>query len=234
MGNLTVMISGAFHAPYAEVLPEFERRTGCSVTTLLGSSEGGAPDCIPERLKRGEPTDIVVMARRALDAMVMAGHVVRGSEVDLIRSKIAMAVRPGLPVPDISTAAAFRKAMLEAKSIAYAASVSGSYVTGEVFARLGIADAVMPKARCIYSERVGRVLLRGEADIGFQQLSELVPIEGIVVVGTLPEELQRVTIFSTGIARSSADPAAARELIEFLASPAAHAAIARFGLEPAG
>jgi molybdate transport system substrate-binding protein len=127
---------------------------------------------------------------------------------------------------------ALRRTLLEAKSIAYSGSVSGLYLSSELFPRLGIADQIMPKSKRIDGERVAAVVARGEAEIGFQQISELLPVAGIDYVGPLPPEVQRVTIFSAGVAASSRAPAAARALIRFLASPAAAAAILKSGLEP--
>ena len=162
--------------------------------------------------------------------LVRDGRVVPGSRVDLARSIIGMVVRAGAPKPDISTVDAFRKALLDAKSIAYSASASGVYIENEMYRRLGIHDEAMPKSRRVYSERVGTVVARGEAEIGFQQVSELLPIQGIEMLGPLPTELQRVTVFSAGVAAGAREPDAARELIRFLASPAAEEAVAASGL----
>jgi len=121
---------------------------------------------------------------------------------------------------------------LDAKSIAYSASASGVYLSTEMFARLGIAEEIKPKTRRIESERVAAVVARGDAEIGFQQVSELLPEKGTDYVGPLPIELQRVTVFSAGIATGSKEPDAARELVKFLASPTASAAVTKSGLEP--
>jgi molybdate transport system substrate-binding protein len=156
------------------------------------------------------------------------------SHVPLARSSIGMAVRAGAPRPDISSVAALKRALLQAKSIAYSASVSGDYLSTELFQRLGIAGEVLPKSRRIEGERVGAVLARGEAEIGFQQISELLPEAGIDIVGPLPAEVQKVSVFSAGVAAASKNPGAAYELIQFLASPNAAEAITRSGLEPLG
>ena len=128
---------------------------------------------------------------------------------------------------------AFKQALIAAKSIAYSDSASGVYVSTELFQRLGIADELRAKSREIKSERVGNVVARGEAEIGFQQISELLPVHGIDFVGPLPPELQKITVFSAGIAVTAKEPSAAKTLIEFLASPASVAAINKSGLEPA-
>ncbi len=143
-----------------------------------------------------------------------------------------MAVRAGAPKPDISSPAALKRALLQAKSIAYSDSASGVYVSTELFQRLGIADQVKGKSRMIPAEPVGAVVARGEAEIGFQQMSELLPVAGIDLVGPLPSEVQKITVFSAGVATSAKEPQAARALIRFLASPEAAPAISKTGLEP--
>jgi molybdate transport system substrate-binding protein len=230
--KLDVMSSAGFAVAYLELVPEFERASGTKLTTSYGPSIGSAPDAIPSRLQRGEPVDVVVMASPGLGELIKQGKVAADSRVDLARSRIGIAVRAGTPRPDISTVAAFKQALLAARSIAYSDSVSGVYVSTELFERLGIADQVKSKSTQIQSERVGNSVARGEAEIGFQQISELLPVPGIDIVGPIPGELQKITIFSAAVAVSSRDPQAARALIRFLSSPRAISAIARSGLEP--
>jgi molybdate transport system substrate-binding protein len=143
-----------------------------------------------------------------------------------------MAVRAGAPKPDISTVEALIRTLLEAKSIAYSASASGIYVSTKLFPRLGVAEQVRDKSIRVVSERVGTVVARGDAEIGFQQVSELLPIPGLDYVGPLPSEAQEITVFSAGVATAAKNPQAARELIQFLASPAVVPAIRKVGLEP--
>ncbi|MCZ6753652.1 MAG: substrate-binding domain-containing protein [Acidobacteria bacterium] len=231
--EINVMTSGGFAAPYNELVPEYERATGNKIVTAYGASMGNAPDSIPMRLERGEPADVVILSAAALDELIQQGKVVPGSRVDLVRSKIGMAVRAGAPQPDISTVEALISTLLEAESIAYSASVSGTYLSTELFPRLGIADQIRDKSKKIQSERVGAVVARGDAEIGFQQISELLPIPGIDFVGPLPPEVQKISVFSAGVAVGAKDPDAARALIEFLSSPAAVPAITKNGLEPA-
>jgi len=142
-----------------------------------------------------------------------------------------MAVRAGARKPDISTVAALTRALLEAQSVAVSSSVSGNYFTNELFPQLGLADRLKGRVRRIEGERVGAVVARGDAEIGFQQISELLPVPGIDVVGPLPPEVQRVTVFAAGVAARSTYPDAARAYIRFLASPAASSAVAKSGLE---
>jgi molybdate transport system substrate-binding protein len=231
-GDLNVMSSGGFTAAYRQLLPEFERSAGAHVTTSYGPSMGTAPDAIPVRIARGEPVDVVIMVGAQLDKLIGEGKVVATSRVDLGKSMVGMAVRAGAPKPDISTVDSFKKALLDAKSIAYSDSASGAYVSNVLFKRLGIADELAPKSREIPSEPVGNVVARGEAEIGFQQVSELLPVNGITFVGPIPAELQKITVFSAGIATSSKEPELGRTLLRFLSSPDARAAIINSGLEP--
>lgn len=231
--EIKVMTSGGFTAAYKELAPDFERATGHKITTAYGASMGGAPDSIPSRLGRGEPADIVILAAPALEALIKDGKVVPGSRVDLVHSNIGMVVRPGGPRYDISNLEAFKRTLLEAKSIAYSASASGVYLSTELFPKLGVWDQIKDKSRRIESERVAAVVARGDAEIGFQQISELLEVKAAEFVGPLPEGAQRTTIFSAGIATGAKEPDAARELIRYFTSPAAVPAIKRSGLDPA-
>jgi molybdate transport system substrate-binding protein len=230
--EIKVVSSGGFAAAYRELVPEFERATGHKVVTGWGPSMGNTPQAIPQRLARGEPVDVVIMVGYALGDLAKEGKVLPDSQRDLARSLIGVAVRAGAAKPDIGSADAVKRALLQAKSIAYSDSASGVYISTEMFQRLGIADQVKGKSRMIPAEPVGLVVARGEAELGFQQMSELKPIEGIELVGPLPPELQKVTVFSAGIVTTSKEPDAAKALIAFLASPAAAAAIVKSGIEP--
>jgi molybdate transport system substrate-binding protein len=230
--EIKVMTSGAFTAPYLEVTPEFERTTHNKIVTVYGASMGNAPDSIPSRLQRGEPADVVILAAEALEQLIKQGKVVAGSRVDLVRSSIGMAVRAGAPKPDINSVDALKRTLLQAKSIAYSASASGVYLSHELFQRLGIADQIIGRCKRIANEPVGAVVARGDAEIGFQQISELLPVPGIDYVGPLPPGVQKITLFSAGVALGAKEPDAARALIKFLASPATATAIKKSGLEP--
>ena len=231
--EVKVMISGGFSEAYNNLVPEFERATRNTVATARGPSMGATPQAIPNRLQRGEPADVVIMVGEAFDELVKQGKVVSGSRVDLARSYIAMAVRAGAPKPDISTVDALKRTLLAAKSIAYSDSASGVYLSTVLFPRLGIAEQIKDKSRMIPAEPVGGVVARGDAEIGFQQVSELKPVPGIDIVGPLPAEAQKVTVFAAGIATGAKEPEAGKALIDFLASPAAGAAITKSGMEPA-
>jgi molybdate transport system substrate-binding protein len=229
---IRVVSSAGFAAAYRALAPAFERATGNTLVTSWGPSMGNTPGAVPARIRRGEPIDVVIMVGDALGDLIKEGKVIADSRVDLARSSIGVAVRTGAPKPDISSVDAVRRALLAAKSIAYSDSASGVYVSTELFKRLDIVDQVAGKSRMIPAEPVGAVVARGEAELGFQQMSELKPIAGIELVGPLPPELQKITIFSAGIVVGATEPDAARSLIAFLASPSAAAAIKESGLEP--
>jgi molybdate transport system substrate-binding protein len=229
--EIKVMTSGAFTAAYLKLAPQFERAAGHRLVTEA-TSMGTGSTSIEARLAAGEAIDVVIVADASLEQLIKNQRIVPGTRVDLARSAIGMAVRKGAPKPDISSVEALRRTLLAAKSIAYSASVSGSYLSTELLQRLGVADQVLPKSRRIEGERVAAVVARGEAEIGFQQISELLPEPGIDFVGPLPAEVQRVTVFSAGVGAAARHPDAARSLIRFLASPAAIPAIRESALEP--
>ena len=230
--EVRVMISGGLTAAYKALVPEFERATGHKVLTADGPSMGTTSNAIPVRLDRGEPADVLIMVGYALEDLAKNGKVIADSKIDLVKSPIAVAVKAGTPKPDISTPDALKRALLAVKTIAYSDSASGVYVSTEMFGKLGIADEMKDKARKIPATPVGEIVARGDAEIGFQQMSELKPVEGIDIIGPLPDELQKITIFSAGIASASKEPDAGKALIKFLASPAARAEIVKSGMDP--
>jgi molybdate transport system substrate-binding protein len=229
--DVSVATSGTFTAAYLELVPQLERVTNDKIVTAATSMGVGA-DSIPSRVQRGEPIDVVIVADTALEQLIDDGLVLADSRVDLARSGIGLAVRAGAPLPDISTVDALKATLLNAQSIAYSASVSGTYVSTELFQRLGIADQVAAKSRRIDGERVGAVVARGDAQIGFQQMSELLPIAGLTIVGPLPAEVQKTSVFSAGVVKASGQPDAARALIRYLGSAEAASIVAKTGLEP--
>lgn len=230
--EVRVISSGGFTAAYRQLVPRFETATGKSVVSAYGASMGDAPDAIPQRLARGEPTDVIILARSALDGFADRGVVRPDSRVDLAESRIGIAVKAGTPKPDIATVEALKQALLAAPTIAYSASASGVYVSSELYKRLGIEAEVAPKSRRILSERVAAVVARGDATLGFQQISEIVGVPGADLVGPIPAEVQQVTIFSAGILTNARNPEAAAELIRYLASPGAAETVAATGLDP--
>jgi molybdate transport system substrate-binding protein len=232
--EIRVMTSGAFTAAYLELIPRLELLTKKKLVTAA-TSIGTGETSIPNRLRRGEPADVVIVADGVLAGFIKEGLIMPDSYTPVARSAIGMAVRKGAPKPDIGTVDTLKRTLLEAKSIAYSASVSGEYLTKQLYQRLGIADQVMSKSRLIGGgERVGAVVARGEAEIGFQQISELLPIAGIDHVTPLPQEVQKVSVFSAGVAVNTTDSDAAHAIIRFLSSPEAAGAITKSGLEPIG
>ena len=231
--EVRVMISGGLTAAFNALVPEFERETGNKVQVSYGPSMGTTANAIPVRLDRGEPADVLIMVGDALGDLIKKGKVVEASRVDLVKSPIGIAVKAGAPKPDISTSDAVKRALLAAKSVAYSDSASGVYVSTEMFDKLGIAADMKDKARMIPATPVGEIVAKGEAELGFQQISELKPVKGIDIIGPLPADLQKITVFSAGIATVSKEPEAGKALIKFLTtSPVAKEEIVKSGLDP--
>ena len=229
--EIKVLASGGFRAAYLALAPGFEVASGHKVVSIWGGSMGSAPTTIPSRLQRGEVYDVIIMAREGLDELIRQGKVIAGSRVDLARSMIGMAVRAGAPSPDISSMDAFKHTLAQAQSVAFSSSASGVYLMG-LFERLGIGEQMKAKSRQVSGEPVGEVLARGDAQIGFQQVSELLPVKGIEFVGTLPAELQEITVFSGGIGASAPQADAGRALLTYLVAPANAAAVSASGMQP--
>ena len=232
MAQVKVIISGGFSTAYRQLLPEFEKSTGISVTTGSGASQGKGPQTIAGQLERGASFDIVIMSREGLSELMAAGRIVPGSDVDLATAAIGVAVRAGAPKPEIGTVEGFKRALLGAKLIAVPQSTSGIYLLKEVFPKLGVADRIKVKVTERGSQAAGMVA-SGEADMAVQPVSELLSVPGIQYVGRIADELQLIQMFSAAIVQGSKQPEAAKRLIQFLASERAAAAITKNGMEPA-
>jgi molybdate transport system substrate-binding protein len=230
--NLRVITSGAFAQALKLLIPLYEAKSKSSVDFFFGSSIGAAHDSIPTRLSQGESFDLFILASSALDHFVTQGQIMNGSRVDLVVSNIGAAVRKTDPDVDISTVQALKNALLSAPRIAYSASASGTYLSEELFQKLGIEKEMSIKAKKIFSERVGTILLRNECDLGFQQVSELLPFDGIKIIGELPAEVQRSFFFSAGIGAKTQQLEKVRNLVEFLASSEVADVVAQTGLKP--
>ncbi len=234
--DVHVMISAGFYGVYSELGPAFERATGHHLVTTRGPSMGDSPEAIPARLARGETADVVILDGSAADELGKRGLVRADSKVELARSLIGMVVRPGAAKPDIGSVEAFRSTLLAAKSIAYSDSGSGTYLSTTLFAKLGVAEQVAGKSRKVRGppsgEPVAAVVARGDAEIGFQQVSELIHVPGVTFVGAIPAELQPGFSFVGALTSTVGQPEAANALIRFLASPEAAPAILKAGLAP--
>lgn len=234
--DVRVLISAGFYRAYSELVPAFERASGHHLITTRGPSMGDSPEAIPARLARGEAADVVILDGGATDELGKRGLVRADSKVELARSLIGMVVRAGDAKPDIGSVEALRSTLLAAKSIAYSDSGSGTYLSTTLFAKLGIAEQIAGKSRKVRGppsgEPVAQVVARGEAEIGFQQVSELINVPGITFVGALPAEVQPSFSFAGSLTSSVQQPEAASALIRFLASSEAAPVISKAGLMP--
>ena len=229
---IKVITSGAFAAALKRLAPLYEEQTGQPIDLQFGSSIGAAHDSIPTRLSNGQQFDILVLAAPALEKFILDGTIKPDSRIDLAGSKMAAAVRASDPAPDLSTLESFKQVLLSTPRIAYSASASGTYLSSEVFPKLGISDQMAISAKRIFSERVGTILMRHEADLGFQQVSELLPIPGLTLIRQLPPEIEKTFYFSAGIMNQTQQLTAVQKLISFLASKEAAPIIIETGLEP--
>lgn len=225
--EIKVLASGATKEAYVEVVPEFEKISGYKVvTTWTGSAN------IKKQIAAGEVYDLVIVGGSVIDAFIQQGKVVAGSRVDLMKSGVGVGVRAGAPKPDISSSEALKRTVLAARSIGYSTGPSGEYVLS-LFERMGIADQVKPKLRQVPSgARISTFITSGEAEIGFQQISELIDAPGVDYLGPLPPEVQKITVFSAGIHSGAKQPQAAKELVKFLTAPSAASVIKKHGMEP--
>ena len=225
--TLQVMATAAFKEAYVELVPQFERATGHTVvTTWVTTNE------IVSRVKGGAFTDMAVMSGDAIDLLIIAGRFAPGSRIDLATSWVAAAVKKGAVKPDISSGAALKRTLLTAKSIAYSKGPSGVYLAG-LFERWGITTQLAGKVKQVTGEPIGALVARGEAEIGFQQMSELMPVPGIDIVGGLSKDIEQITAFSTGRHVNCKVVEAADALSAFFKAPAAHGLIRAKGMEPA-
>ena len=234
--DIRVMISAGFFNVYRELGPAFEKSTGHKLLTTRGPSVGDSPEAIPTRLARGEEADVVIMDGAGVDILDQHGLARPGSRVPLAESFIGMVVRAGQPKLDIGTVEALRKTLLAAKSIAYSDSSSGTYLSTVGFKKLGIAEEIAGKTRKVRGppsgEPVAAVVARGEAEVGFQQVAELIHVAGADFVGTVPAEIQPPTFFVGALPKNSQHPDAAVALLRFLSSAEAASVIIRAGLKP--
>ena len=234
--EVNVMISAGFFKVYTELGPTFEKSTGHKLVTTRGPSVGDSPEAIPTRLARGERADVVIMEGGGADILEARDLIRPGSRTPLAESLIGMVVRAGQAKPDISTVDGLRKTLLAAKSIAYSDSSSGTYLSTIGFKKLGVAEEIASKTRKVRGppsgELVAAVVARGEAEIGFQQVAELIHEPGADFVGTVPVEIQPPTLFVGALPKGSEHEDAAVALLRFLSSADAAGVITKAGLKP--
>jgi molybdate transport system substrate-binding protein len=225
--EIKVLSTQAPEQAYRELAPQFEKASGHTVTTIFT----GTLD-VQKRIAAGEAYDLIIMAGPAIDDFIKSGKIVAGSRVDIAKSGVGVAVHAGAPKPDIGTTEAVKKTLLAAKSIGYSTGPSGVYLTG-LFRRLGVADQIKDKLKQTPTGVfVGNLVASGEAEVGFQQVSELAHFPGVDYVGPLPADIQEITVFSAGIQAGSRQADAAKAWVKFLTAPAAAAVYKAKGLEP--
>jgi molybdate transport system substrate-binding protein len=233
MAELKVIISGGFSGPYEQLVPQFERTTGVTVATGSGSSQGKGPQTIAAQLARGVPADVVILSREGLNELMAARWIAPGSDVDLARTPIGVAVRAGAPKPDVRSVDDFKRVVLKARMVAVPSSTSGIFLIEEIFPRLGIAGSVNVKATPRGSGAAAMVAT-GEADIGLLPVSEIVHAQGVELAGVIAEEIQLHQIFATAIVAGSKEIEAGKRLIAFLTSESAAPTIRAGGMAPLG
>ena len=215
-----------------EVLRDLIERYRLSSGQIVNAEAAGGVD-VAKRVRAGEAVDVVVLARNAIDQLIAEAKLLEGSRVDLARSGVAIAVRTGAAKPDIASEAAVRQAVLGAKSLSYSTGPSGAHLE-KLFERWGILDQVRPRIVVpAPGVPVGSLVASGKAELGFQQLSELMGVAGLEVLGPLPAAIQSITTFSGGISVASSTPEAARALLDYMASSAGHDVKRRYGMEAA-
>jgi molybdate transport system substrate-binding protein len=217
--EIKVLTAGAMRGLVIELLPEFEKLTGHKV-----SVDNATVGVLAKRIEAGETFDIAIMTPKAIDDLSQKGKIVSGSRVDLAKVGMGVAVKEGSALPDIKTVDAFKGTLLAAKSVAYidpkSGGSSGIYFDG-LLDRLGIGDQVRARARLKQGGHVADLVASGEAEVAVHQISEIVPVRGVVLVGPLPAEIQNHTVYAVGLSSSAQDAATAKALIEHLAGPAA-------------
>lgn len=219
-GQLNVITSGGFARANQELVPTFEKRSGITVTTTRGASQGNGPNTIPAQIRRGVTADVVILSKEGLGELITEARIIPGTAVDLAQARLGVAVRAGIPKPEIGTVEGFKSMVLRATSI-NAVSTSAVYLTEKLFPKLGIGKEVASKIRDT-----------GETEITIRPESEIVNTAGLEFVGPVPEEIQFVSVFSAAIVAGTKQPEVSRQFIEFLASADAQGAIRKSGMEP--
>ena len=226
--QVKVITSGGFSAALQELVPDFEKTTGITVTIARGASQGSGPNTIGAQLRRGVTADVVILSREGLDDLIKEGRIVAGTDVDVAQTPLGLSVRAGAAKPNISTIDAFKRTLLQAKSVTFPESTTGIYMEKKMIPQLGIASQLAGKVT-----RTGvAAVATGDAEIAIQPVSELLHVPGSDFVGTIPQELQYISVFSTALVAGSKIPDASKRLITFLTSEGATKAIRNSGMEP--
>jgi molybdate transport system substrate-binding protein len=225
--EIKVIGSPGFREAYTELLPGFEKTTGHKVTTIWGGVNE-----IANRVAQGETADVVILPAKQIDDLIKAGKLAPETRVDVARSGVGVAIRAGAPGIDAGTSEGLKKALLAAKTISYSTGPSGVHMQNVIRA-FGIEDQVKGKIVIPPTDTpVGEVVARGGAEIGFQQVSELIRIKGIDYLGPLPADIQEVTVFSAALHKNAAAAEAARALVKYLSAPEAAPTIRKTGMDP--
>ncbi len=227
--DVKVFSAGAVRAIVTDLAEQFRQETGNTVTFSFGTAGQTR-----QKLLSGEPVDVVILTDAGIDDMIRQGALASGSRADLARTGMGVGVREGAPKPDITTSEAFKTTLLKAKSLVYVDPAQGA-TSGvhfkSVLERLGIADAVRSKTQLVSGGYPAEKVASGEAELVVHQISEIVPVKGVTLVGPLPPDFQKVTVYSAGLAARSPSPGAARAFVAFLTRPAFKPKLAAAGLD---
>ena len=226
------MISGGLSAASNALVPEIERATGNKVITAYGPSMGTTVTAIPMRLERGEPADVLILVGYALGDLIKQGKLVAATRSDFTRSGAGVAIKKGAAKPDLSSAEGFKRTLLAAKSIAYVGQGATGVTINRIIERFGIAAEMKAKTIPLSGISAADAVAMGEAELGFTQISEILPVAGAELAGPLPPEVQVYTVFTAAVGGNARDSAAAISLIKFLTAPAAAPVIRAKGMEP--
>ena len=229
--QLNVLMSGGFSGAYEQLLPDFERTSGIKVRTGSGASQGTGPQTISAQLARGVPANVVILSREGLSELIAANRIAPGTNVDLARVPLGVAVRAGTPKPDVGTVDAFKQVLLKAKTVAIPGSTSGIWLTTDLFPRLGITEKINVKVTPRGTDATGMVAA-GSADLAVMPVSEIVHASGVDLAGSIAPEIQFVQTFSAAVVAGSGEVEGSKLLIEVLASARASEAIRKSGMEP--
>jgi len=230
--TLTVLSSSGVTGAVQAVAPEYKKVSDVTLDVKAAPPRGPSPLAIPNRLDRNEDADVVLTEGVTMDRLIAQGRVEKSTRVDLGKSFIALAVTDGAVKPDIGSMEAFRETLLNACSVAYSGSSGGAYLSQWLFPHMALEPGFKLKSRAVADEAVGEVVARGEAQLGVQQLSKLIAVPGIDIVGLIPDKAQQMILYSGAVLKSSPHPIEAKALLDYMGSAKGRAAIEQSGLKP--